>query len=570
MTQTWRGYGGDAARALSDQYESLDARRVHDWLIPMLPDTPATVLDVGAGSGRDAAWLSSLGYEVIAVEPAPDMLAEAKRRHADPKIRWLADALPVLQETYRLGLTFDVILLSAVWMHVPPGDRQRAFRKLVTLLKPGGVLAITLRTGPVDAARTMYPVSTAEIGTLAKGHAARIIHEAAAEDDLGRADVCWWQVALRLADDGTGALPLLRHFIVSDAKSATYKLGLLRAVARTADSAYGAARIMDDDTVSLPLGLVGLIWLRLYKPLIEAGLPQAPRNRGVQGLGFVKDGWHVISELTAMDLRVGSRFTGKLASGVHAALGDAVRTITRMPAFYLTYPGRDEPVMKAMPERSHRRPDPLVLDEAYLRSFGALQVPAHLWRALATHDAWIEPALISEWSRLIEDYAHRQGRTIDPGVIGRAMIWSDPSRGVNHVRQQALDMMEQGELLCVWSGTPLTTKVLDIDHCMPWSAWPCEDLWNLMPAHRRINQRDKRQRLPSAAAMLGARDRILTWWETAFTEADGEALRRRFFSEAAVSLTLPDQEPDLDMVFDGAAHRRLFLRATHQVEEWTP
>jgi len=53
-------------------------------------------------------------------------------------------------------------------------------------------------------------------------------------------------------------------------------------------------------------------------------------------------------------------------------------------------------------------------------------------------------------------------------------------------------------------------------------------------------------------------------------ETDGEALRGRFFSEAAFSLTLADQEPELDMVFDGAAHRRLFLRATHQVEEWTP
>jgi protein-L-isoaspartate O-methyltransferase len=35
-----------------------------------LPAPPARVLDVGAGSGRDAAWLTSLGLEVVAVEPS--------------------------------------------------------------------------------------------------------------------------------------------------------------------------------------------------------------------------------------------------------------------------------------------------------------------------------------------------------------------------------------------------------------------------------------------------------------------------------------------------------------------
>ena len=38
-----------------------------------------------------------------------------------------------------------------------------------------------------------------------------------------------------MADDGTGALPLLRHVILNDAKSATYKLGLLRALCRAAE-----------------------------------------------------------------------------------------------------------------------------------------------------------------------------------------------------------------------------------------------------------------------------------------------------------------------------------------------
>lgn len=128
-------------------YESLRAEDIHSWLLGLLPDRPSLVLDVGAGSGRDAAWLAGQGHEVIAIEPAAAMREEGQRLHPDAKIRWIDDRLPALQNVHRLGIAFDFILLSAVWMHVPPVERSRAFRKIITLLKPGGLLAITLRHG---------------------------------------------------------------------------------------------------------------------------------------------------------------------------------------------------------------------------------------------------------------------------------------------------------------------------------------------------------------------------------------------------------------------------------------
>jgi hypothetical protein len=38
-----------------------------------------------------------------------------------------------------------------VWQHVIPAERARVLRKLVGLLRPGGVLAVTLRQGPAEA-----------------------------------------------------------------------------------------------------------------------------------------------------------------------------------------------------------------------------------------------------------------------------------------------------------------------------------------------------------------------------------------------------------------------------------
>ena len=113
----------------------------------------ALVLDIGAGGGRDAQWLKSMGYNVVAVEPSSGMRGEGERRHSGEGIRWLDDRLPGLQRVHGLGLSFDLILLSAVWQHVAPQDRQRAFRKMSVLLKPGGLLLMTLRQGPAEASR---------------------------------------------------------------------------------------------------------------------------------------------------------------------------------------------------------------------------------------------------------------------------------------------------------------------------------------------------------------------------------------------------------------------------------
>src|SRR6478672_3124150 len=109
------------ASTLVDTYESLVFNATHGWLLGLLPEGRGLILDVGAGSGRDAAGFAARGHEVVAVEPSASMLREASMRHSDTRIRWLDDRLPALEVTHRTGLAFDLILLSGVWQHVPPG-----------------------------------------------------------------------------------------------------------------------------------------------------------------------------------------------------------------------------------------------------------------------------------------------------------------------------------------------------------------------------------------------------------------------------------------------------------------
>lgn len=559
-------YDQNAPR-VTERYESVQPETVHAWLLDLLPDRPALILDVGAGSGRDAAWLASSGHDVIAVEPSASMRKGAARLHPETEIRWMNDRLPGLEGVTASGLAFDFILLSAVWMHVPPAERARAFRKIAALLKPGSVLAMTLRHGPADPERRIYPVTLDEVLGLARDHGLVVERSGDDPDRLGRGEVHWTHIALRIPDDGTGALPLLRHIILSDNKSSTYKLALLRTFCRVADGSAGMARYQDDDYVTVPLGLVALVWLRLFKPLLSADLPQSPSNIGYARLGFVKEPFRKLEEVSHLDLRVGGAFSGDAAAALHGALRDAAATIATMPATYMTYP-KGGPVFPTERQGRLRRPGLVRLDESYLFGFGEMRVPGHLWQTLRRFDVWIEPALIAEWTRLTKGYALSQGRPIDDTAIASAMKWDEPTRDVGLARDLALQLARRGDLRCVWTGDQLSEKQLDLDHCLPWSAWPCGDLWNLMPARREVNQKRKRALLPSEKILSSARDRILEWWSNAYFEGP-ELVRQRFWTEARASLPgLEGVETNPSDIFEALRLRRTRLKHDQQVPEW--
>ena len=555
---------------LADRYERLRARDVHAAFADLLgPGTDRLALDIGAGSGRDAAWLHQMGFTVVAVEPARSMREAGQTHHSNADIRWLDDRLPALTATHRLGLAFDVILLSGVLMHVPPPDRPRAFRKIAALLKPGGRLFISVRDGEGTADRPMWPVAQGELEGYARTHGLAMLQVTDRADLQGRADVHWTTYALQLPDDGTGALPLLRGIILNDDKSATYKLGLLRAIARIADTAPAlAAERPDADIVDLPLGAVALNWLRMYLPLAAAQLPQLPGNRGADRLGFAG---HAFRQLLAdgvcgQDLRIGARFTGERAAVVAQALGDARTSICRMPANFTRFPNSDVRIFDAVPMRTPRVRDEVRMDAETLWSFGAIGVPGPVWRTLQRLGAWVEPVLISEWARLIQGFGLRMGRAVAPGEAEAALQWLDPARDTTLARDVAKRLIVRGEAVrCVWTHARLRPENLDIDHCLPWTAWPCGDLWNLFPANPAVNRNSKRNRLPSAEALKASRDGLQSWWRQAWESDD--ALASRFWRE--VDAALPTHASrDLDDVFAGLEWRRLRLRQDQQVQEW--
>lgn len=158
---TWASYDSDSNKYFDD-YSKLYFSNIHRQFIKFLPiQTDAKILDVGCGSGRDALSLARRGYQVTAVEPSYKMLTLAQKKNNHKNITWINDCLPNL---FALNNnTYDFILMSAVWMHIPPDERETSIKRISDLLKTGKHLAVTLRIGTPDTKRIMYPISIQEL-----------------------------------------------------------------------------------------------------------------------------------------------------------------------------------------------------------------------------------------------------------------------------------------------------------------------------------------------------------------------------------------------------------------------
>lgn len=196
--QTISHYHQHAARYQA-QYDSVTARDVHaDWASMLNELTPGLALDVGAGGGRDALWLAQQGWRVSAVEPAAGLRALGQQ-NTGRDVEWFDAQLPELQGLPTPEQGYDLILLSAVWMHLPPAQRPIAFQRLCDYLSPKGTIIVTLRFGPSDPDRPMFAVSIEELAILARqrGLELRVLSEGLARDRLQRTEVSWQTVCLQ-------------------------------------------------------------------------------------------------------------------------------------------------------------------------------------------------------------------------------------------------------------------------------------------------------------------------------------------------------------------------------------
>jgi SAM-dependent methyltransferase len=152
------------------------------------------ILEIGSATGRDARYLSERGYVVMCTDVIGQALQKLSEEgfetaefdfRDEPKREWIGK--------------FDGVFANAVLLHAPLDVFEDALGKFATVLKEGGVVAFSLKTGAgeeitlekMDAPRYFRYYTEPEIREVLRQHPFEII--SISHTNSGR----WMDVILR-------------------------------------------------------------------------------------------------------------------------------------------------------------------------------------------------------------------------------------------------------------------------------------------------------------------------------------------------------------------------------------
>jgi len=161
------GYAEDAS-FLIESFEEISSSDLLAHVSDFIPNSKCKVIEIGAGTGRDAAWLASKGLDVLAVEPVSEFRKAGKSLHPSQQIEWLNDFLPSLPGVLQRNELYELAILVSVWQHIPKEEKLASLVNLHSILIKNANLIISVRNGPGSIKRKCYPTSAKETTDLAQ------------------------------------------------------------------------------------------------------------------------------------------------------------------------------------------------------------------------------------------------------------------------------------------------------------------------------------------------------------------------------------------------------------------
>jgi 2-polyprenyl-3-methyl-5-hydroxy-6-metoxy-1,4-benzoquinol methylase len=137
---TLEAYDKHAAAFAQEWHEQPPPTDLHDIVTRFFIKGGVTA-DIGCGSGREAAWLAANGFRPHGYDASRGLVAEARRRY--PQLAFDQADLPQLASI--AADSFDNVLCETVIMHLPRADIAPSVRRLLDIVKPGGVLYLSWR-----------------------------------------------------------------------------------------------------------------------------------------------------------------------------------------------------------------------------------------------------------------------------------------------------------------------------------------------------------------------------------------------------------------------------------------
>ena len=138
--QTLAAYDKDAAAFAKDWHEQPPPTDLHD-IVKRFFIPGGITADIGCGSGREIAWLNANGFPAKGFDASEGLLAEARVRYR--LLDFVRAELPDLSGI--AANTYHNVLCETVIMHLDRADIAPSVRRLLDILRPGGVLYLSWR-----------------------------------------------------------------------------------------------------------------------------------------------------------------------------------------------------------------------------------------------------------------------------------------------------------------------------------------------------------------------------------------------------------------------------------------
>lgn len=454
------------------------------------------LLDIGCGSGRDMAAFLEEGFDVHGIEPVSELREAAAKQFPLLAGRIYEGSLP---GSLPKGLgTFDAVHCSAVLMHLGKEELFNSIFTIRDLLCPSGFAHFSYcpqRPG-VDAnnragdGRLFNPMHAGQFKAILRRAGFTLVSEEDSGDAIGREGINWISLIVK-REESVVDRPLLRieRIVNHDSKDATYKLALLRAFAELASTHFHEAKWLDDEKVAISVDLVVDCWIRYYWPIFESPTFIPQKNGEKPGCSRPIKFREALTSLIR-------NFKGPGSYSDFLAACDTDLSFARLTRSKI---------------RDAIRTGPVVYSSGNLFSWSRkgntqyILMPGNFWEEMAELSHWIEPAIRLRWAEETRRFSKEARQTGE--ILNLLSTDYEAKRNVGFSRT-VFDAFS--DLSCTWTGARL--REFDVDHIIPYSLWHNNDLWNLVPAHRKVNNR-KRDKLVARDFLFSRRDAIVHAWE---------------------------------------------------------
>jgi len=188
-------------KGLDEKYarfrENVAPKEIYEF-IKLLPKK-GKILDAGCCGGRDSKIFSQKGLRVVGIDATESFLRVARKKV--PKAKFIKMNLLKLKFPKDC---FDAIWAHAVLLHIKRKDIPKVLKDFYRILKPGGVLHITVKKGKgttfkkekfaADKRRIFVYFTKKEMERFVKEAGFKIIISRFFPDSFGRKDIKWIRI----------------------------------------------------------------------------------------------------------------------------------------------------------------------------------------------------------------------------------------------------------------------------------------------------------------------------------------------------------------------------------------